>query len=83
MVPDVTGQVCGGDDASWIAAVAGLLTNAERRRAMGEAARGWACSRTWDAMLAPLFDTYRDVGPVEPVAAPGGTPGVSGTRQVA
>ena len=82
-VPDVTGLVCGGDDASWIAAVAGLLTNVEHRRAMGEAARDWACSRTWDAMLAPLFDTYRHVGPVEPVAAAGGTPGVSGTRQVA
>ena len=83
MVPGVTGLVCGGDDAGWVAAVAGLLTSGERRRAMGEAARDWASSRTWDAMLAPLFDTYRLVGRLETVAAAGGTPGVSGTRQVA
>ena len=83
IVPGVTGLVCGGDDAGWIAAVAGLLISGERRRAMGEAARDWACSRTWDAMLAPLFDTYRNVARVAPAAAVAGTSGVSGTRQVA
>jgi hypothetical protein len=50
---------------------------------MGEAARAWACSRTWDAMLAPLFETYRDVVNANPAAAPAAMPGVAGTRKVA
>ena len=83
IVPGVTGDVCGGAESSWIAAVAGLLTAADRRRSMGEAARAWACSRTWDAMLAPLFETYRDVANANPAAAPGAMPGVAGTRKVA
>lgn len=83
IVPGVTGDVCGGAESSWIAAVAGLLTAADRRRSMGEAARAWACSRTWDAMLAPLFETYRDVVNARPAATPEAVPGVAGARKVA
>lgn len=62
MVPDRTGLVVGDGLERWIGAVAGLLVDERRRRAMGRAARAFAETRTWPATLAPLFSAYREIG---------------------
>jgi hypothetical protein len=37
----------------------GLIQDSDRRRRMGEAARQYACGRTWTVALEPLFSLYR------------------------
>lgn len=54
-----TGLVCGNAPGEWTSAIARLLDDSGGRRAMGRAARAFAMTRTWEATLTPLFDTYR------------------------
>lgn len=65
-----TGFVCGGAPSEWRQAVARLLDDAAARRVMGRAARSFALTRTWDATLMPLFDTYRAMAADEVTHAP-------------
>lgn len=64
MAADRTGVICGDESGEWTASVAMLLMSTRRRRCMGEAARAYALRRRWDIALAPLYDTYREVGTV-------------------
>ena len=70
MQPGVTGLVCGRDADTWVCATAHLLGDGRARREMGAAARAFARTRTWEATLQPLFDTYRS-------AAGHGVPGAT------
>ena len=84
MQPDITGHVCGPEPAAWIEATAQLLVDADRRRAMGQAARAFAETRTWQATLAPLFDTYRRAAGVPaPADSDAGGPDGGAMRHVA
>jgi glycosyltransferase involved in cell wall biosynthesis len=81
MVPEVTGLVCGDGADDWVRATAQLLVDGDERRRMGLEARAFARTRTWDATLAPLFETYRRAAGV-----PGPTtaaPAAAGARHVA
>lgn len=61
MAPEISGLVVSGGLDAWVASVAALLIDDRRRRGMGQAARALAASRTWPAMLAPLYATYRAI----------------------
>ena len=62
IVSGITGLVCeSADGRLWANAAATLLRNGDLRRAMGVAARRYACGRRWDRSLEPLFETYRSV----------------------
>jgi glycosyltransferase involved in cell wall biosynthesis len=39
-----------------------LASDRTRRVAMGAAARAYACGRSWATAMAPLYDSYREVG---------------------
>lgn len=62
MQPGVTGVVCAGQEAAtWASAIAGLCEG-RRHAAASVAAREFGLSRRWDLALAPLFETYRELG---------------------
>jgi glycosyltransferase involved in cell wall biosynthesis len=59
--PGVTGVVCRpGDLVGSAARAAELLTDAGCRRAMGEAGRRYAHSRSWSSSLERVYALYRD-----------------------
>jgi glycosyltransferase involved in cell wall biosynthesis len=63
MRPGLTGLVCHPDDVLGFAARASeLLTDAGRRRVMGEAARRFAQSRPWPSSLERVYALYRAAG---------------------
>jgi glycosyltransferase involved in cell wall biosynthesis len=69
MAPNRTGYVCAGM-RQFVECATSLLTNPERLARFRQAAREYACSRTWEAALSPLYRAYREVGArAEPVAA--------------
>jgi phosphatidylinositol alpha 1,6-mannosyltransferase len=79
MRPDLTGMACHAHDVFGFAARASeLLIDSVRRRAMAEAARRFARSRSWPAALDPVYAIYRtasrpgavDLPPPRPVQAP-------------
>jgi glycosyltransferase involved in cell wall biosynthesis len=41
-----------------------LASDRTRRVTMGEAARAYACGRDWVQAMAPLYDSYREVGAI-------------------
>jgi glycosyltransferase involved in cell wall biosynthesis len=58
--PGLTGVVCRPDDVlGFCARASGLLTDAGRRRMMGEAGRRFAQSRSWPASLERVYALYR------------------------
>jgi hypothetical protein len=64
--PDQTGAVCGSDDVlGFCARASELLTDAGRRRVMGDAARRFALSRSWPASLERVYELYRAAGRAE------------------
>jgi glycosyltransferase involved in cell wall biosynthesis len=79
MLDGDTGVVC--DPAAMVdfaRRTAQLVVDGERRAAMGEAARRYSLTRTWDAALQPLFAAYRgalvpvcDGGSITPLAPAG------------
>jgi phosphatidylinositol alpha 1,6-mannosyltransferase len=57
---DATGFACrAGDVAGFAARIMELITNAEKRRRFGEAARRSALSKSWVTSLAPIYELYR------------------------
>lgn len=59
-----SGFVCTGAGVeSFAARLAALAGNAALRREMGRAARAYALERRWERALAPLYDTWREIGP--------------------
>jgi glycosyltransferase involved in cell wall biosynthesis len=63
MRPGRTGYVCrSGDVAELAARAAALLVDRGHRQELGEAARQYALSRTWDASLTPVYELYRAAG---------------------
>ena len=46
-------------DSAWAEALAGLLGDADRRAAMGEAARAEAERWSWEAATRSLVETYQ------------------------
>jgi hypothetical protein len=60
--PDASGLVCGeAGGEGWAARLAPLVQSSERREAMGRLARRYAETRRWEAALAPLYQTYREL----------------------
>jgi glycosyltransferase involved in cell wall biosynthesis len=65
-----TGFVCRpGDVLDFCSRVSELLTDAERRRRMSDAARRFAMLRPWRASLEPLYSLYREAT-TQPLNAP-------------
>ena len=59
--PGHSGVVCRSDDVlGFCARASELLTDAGRRRLMGEAARRFAQSRSWPASLERVYALYRE-----------------------
>jgi glycosyltransferase involved in cell wall biosynthesis len=58
--PGKTGFICRpGDVLEFFTRASELIRDPDRRRTMGEAARRYACGRTWPLALDPLFSLYR------------------------
>ena len=63
MRPDVSGVVCGARDAdAWAIAIAPYCARPDMRETASRAAREYALSRRWDLALAPLYESYRELG---------------------
>ena len=63
MRPDVSGVVCGARDAdAWANAIAPYCARPDMRETASRAAREYALSRRWDLALAPLYESYRELG---------------------
>ena len=56
-----TGLVCEPDPASFARAIGALLSDPERRHAMGHAARAAAAERDWDRIAAEMEAVYLSV----------------------
>ena len=56
----VTGFIA-GDDAEFTARIDKLVKDDELRRQMGQNARQYALTRSWDAVFKRLFEQYREV----------------------
>ena len=70
--PDITGLVCATtDEHSLPLATTSLLHDAQRRRAMAEAAREHALTLTWESALAPLYRAYLEIGGLHAADASG------------
>lgn len=60
--PGLSGVICPGRSPHvWAEAIAPLLASPDLRAAAAAHAREYAQSRRWDAALAPLYDTYREL----------------------
>jgi glycosyltransferase involved in cell wall biosynthesis len=60
--PGKTGFVCRpGDVLDFFMRASELIHDPDRRRAMSDAARRYACGRSWTVALEPLFSLYRSV----------------------
>jgi glycosyltransferase involved in cell wall biosynthesis len=58
--PGKSGFVCRpGDVLEFFTRASELIQDRERRRTMSDAARRYACGRTWTLALEPLFSLYR------------------------
>jgi glycosyltransferase involved in cell wall biosynthesis len=57
MVPGHPGFVC-RDSIEFVRTAAGLVRSLGRRRQLGERARDYALTRTWDTALEPLYRCY-------------------------
>ncbi len=58
--PGKTGFACrAGDVLDFFARASELIHDPERRRMMSDAARRYACGRSWTVALEPLFSLYR------------------------
>ena len=61
--PGLSGQVCTGQNPHvWAEAVARYFGSPDVRRAAAAEARAYALTRRWDVALAPLYDSYRELG---------------------
>jgi glycosyltransferase involved in cell wall biosynthesis len=68
MLPGRTGFVSRPTDVEEFAVRLGLLlVDRGRRQAMGEAARAYACARSWESSLATVCAVYRGVRATSPV----------------
>jgi phosphatidylinositol alpha 1,6-mannosyltransferase len=64
VIPGETGELAPpGDAAAFVDAITPLLRDAERRRAMGRAARARALRHTWDRAIEQLVGHWRDACP--------------------
>jgi phosphatidylinositol alpha 1,6-mannosyltransferase len=64
VIPGETGELAPpGDAAAFVDAITPLLRDAERRRAMGRAARARALQHTWDRAIEQLVGHWRDACP--------------------
>ena len=62
MHPGISGLVCPGTDAgTWADQVAFLVRAPAARDSLSLGAREYALSRRWEAALAPLYQSYRDL----------------------
>jgi glycosyltransferase involved in cell wall biosynthesis len=59
VLPEDTGIICANVRQLCRAAIE-LSANKARRDRMSRAARAYACARTWEDALAPLYESYRD-----------------------
>jgi glycosyltransferase involved in cell wall biosynthesis len=61
IIPGETGfVVAGGDEASFLSAIKGLLNNPEQRKRMGQAARRYAQGRSYEIAFQAAWEMYRD-----------------------
>jgi glycosyltransferase involved in cell wall biosynthesis len=71
MLPGRSGFVCRAADVEDFAVRLGLLlVDLERRRTMGEAARTYARTRSWERSFATVCAAYRDAGTASPLRRP-------------
>lgn len=78
MIDGETGFVCRDTKCEGFAArIAQLVGEPGLRRRCGEAARTYACTRTWGTALQPLYQAWRDTAARLPVSLVAG-----GTREV-
>jgi phosphatidylinositol alpha 1,6-mannosyltransferase len=59
-----------GDVAELAARLGAILVDRDHRRALGDGARRYACARTWQAALDPIYELYRRAVGAPPEAAP-------------
>lgn len=71
MIAGRTGLICEADDpAEWASAVASIVRDPTRHRAMAEQARAYALSRRWDQALLPLYRAYRELRRIPDASRP-------------
>jgi glycosyltransferase involved in cell wall biosynthesis len=59
----ISGLVCSGrDPEAWAEAIASYCVTPALRQAAAREAREFALSRRWDLALAPLYESYRELG---------------------
>lgn len=57
----ISGVICTGNAANWADQVAFLVRAPAARDSLARGAREYALSRRWDAALAPLYQSYREL----------------------
>jgi glycosyltransferase involved in cell wall biosynthesis len=71
MLPDVTGLMCEtADPKRWAEGILRLVRDPVRLRAMSQAARQYAASRSWSRALRPIYQAYRDARPGASIISP-------------
>jgi glycosyltransferase involved in cell wall biosynthesis len=71
MAPGRSGYVCRAGDVEEFAVRLGLLlVDPDRRLSMGDAARAYACGRSWESSLETVYAAYRECHAVDPAGSP-------------